>query len=41
VDTIEEVLAAVFDNHHMENVVNIPNASDVLIASPTSRELVF
>jgi Lon-like ATP-dependent protease len=41
VDTIEEVLAAVFDNHHMETIVNIPNASEVLIASATSRELVF
>jgi Lon-like ATP-dependent protease len=41
VDTVEEVLQAALKNPGGDNVLHMPSAADVLIASPTSRELVF
>jgi Lon-like ATP-dependent protease len=41
VDTIEEVLEAALKTPGGDNVLHMTSAADVLIASPTSRELVF
>jgi Lon-like ATP-dependent protease len=41
VDTIEEVLEVAFETVSNETVLHVPNTNEVLIASPTSRELVF
>jgi Lon-like ATP-dependent protease len=41
VDTIEEVLDAAFKTPITETVIHVPSANEVLIASPSSHELVF
>jgi Lon-like ATP-dependent protease len=41
VDTIEEVLEAALKTSSSDNILHMPSAADLLIASPTSRELVF